>query len=70
TVAVLVVMGTSTGAPGVVAAAQPASADGAFTSDQAASGWSAYGVQCQECHGPALEGMVHAPPLSGVEFLN
>jgi len=69
-VAVLIVMGTSTGAPGVVAAAQPASADGAFTSDQAASGWSAYGVQCQECHGPALEGMVHAPPLSGVEFLN
>jgi alcohol dehydrogenase (cytochrome c) len=69
-VAVLIVMGTSTGAPGVVAAAQPASADGAFTTDQAASGWSAYGVQCQECHGPALEGMVHAPPLSGVEFLN
>ena len=52
------------------AAAQPAGADGAFTADQAASGWSVYGIQCGECHGPGLEGMVHAPPLSGVEFLN
>ena len=64
-------MGASTASPGViVAAAQPAVADGAFTTDQAASGWSAYGVQCQECHGAALQGMVHAPPLSGVEFLD
>ena len=70
-VAVLIALGASTGAPGVVvAAAQPPSADGAFTTDQAASGWSVYGVQCQECHGPALEGMEQAPPLSGVDFLN
>ena len=70
-VAVLIVLGASTGAPGlVVVAAQPPSADGAFTTDQAASGWSVYGVQCQECHGPALEGMEQAPPLSGVNFLN
>ena len=70
-IAVPIVLGASTGAPGVVvAAAQPRSADGAFTTDQAASGWSAYGVQCQECHGPALEGMEQAPPLSGVDFLN
>ena len=68
-VAVPIVLGASTGAPGVVvAAAQPPSADGAFTTDQAASGWSVYGVQCQECHGPALEGL-EAPPLSGVDFL-
>ena len=53
-----------------VAAAQAPVADGTFTSDQAASGWSVYGVQCGDCHGPNLEGMVHAPPLSGVEFLN
>ena len=66
-----IVLGAWTGAPGVVvAAAQPPSADGGFTTDQAAAGWSVYGVQCQECHGPALEGMEHAPPLAGVEFLN
>ena len=69
-VAVPIVMGALTGAPGVVvAAAQPPSADGVFTTNQAASGWSVYGVQCAECHGPALEGM-EAPPLSGVDFLN
>ena len=69
-VAVPIVLGASTGTPGVVvAAAQPPATDGAFTTDQAASGWSVYGVQCQECHGPALEGM-EAPPLSGVDFLN
>ena len=69
-VAVPIVMGASTGAPGVVvAAAQPPSADGVFTTNQAASGWSVYGVQCAECHGQALEGM-EAPPLSGVDFLN
>ena len=56
-------------APGV-AAAQGPSADGAFTRDQAADGWSFYGVQCEQCHGPGLEGMVHAPPLIGVDFLN
>ena len=44
--------------------------DGAFTRDQAADGWSVYGVQCEQCHGPGLEGMVHAPPLIGVDFLN
>ena len=52
------------------AAAQAPVADGAFTSEQAAGGWSVYGVQCGDCHGPRLEGMVHAPPLTGVEFLN
>ena len=69
-VAVPIVMGASTGAPGVVvAAAQPPSTNGAFTTNQAANGWSVYGVQCAECHGPAMEGM-EAPPLSGVDFLN
>ena len=68
-VAVSIVLGASGGAPGVVVAAgQPPSADGTFTTGQAVSGWSVYGVQCQECHGPALEGM-EAPPLSGVDFL-
>ena len=66
-----ILLGISTGGPGVlVASAQAPSADGAFTTSQAVSGWSAYGVQGAECHGSALEGMVHAPPLSGVEFLN
>ena len=52
------------------AAAGQQGADGSFTSDQAADGWSVYGVQCGECHGARLEGMLHAPPLSGVDFLN
>ena len=56
-------------APAVRAAAEQQGADGSFTADQASDGWSVYGVQCEECHGPALEGMVHAPPLNGVEFL-
>ena len=64
----LIAAGGLTAGPGAgVAAAQ---ADGAFTTDQASSGWSVYGVQCGDCHGPNLEGMVHAPPLSGVEFLS
>ena len=67
----LIVMGGLTGGPGAaVAVAQAPVADGAFTADQASSGWSVYGVQCGQCHGPNLEGMIHAPPLSGVDFLN
>ena len=79
-VAGLILVGSITGgsgvAPGVVAVAAQAppaqgpAADGAFTRDQAADGWSVYGVQCEQCHGPGLEGMVHAPPLIGVDFLN
>ena len=68
--AVVIAAGGLTGGPGVVVAAQAPVADGAFTIDQAADGWSVYGVQCGQCHGPNLEGMIHAPPLSGVDFLN
>ena len=68
--AALIVAGGLTAGPGAAAAAQAPASDGAFTVDQAASGWSVYGVQCGDCHGPSLEGMVHAPPLAGVEFLN
>ena len=68
-VAGLALGAVSFGLSGVTpAAAQAPVADGAFTADQAAGGWSVYGTQCEECHGPALEGMVHAPPLSGVDF--
>ena len=58
------------GGAAVAAAAQDRGADGAFTTDQASSGWSVYGVQCGQCHGPRLEGLAHAPPLIGVDFLN
>ena len=58
------------GGPALAAAAQDQGADGAFTTDQASSGWSVYGVQCGQCHGPRLEGLAHAPPLTGVDFLN
>ena len=48
--AALIVAGSLT-APGVVEAAQPPAADGGFTADQAAAGWSVYARQCGECHG-------------------
>ena len=63
------VTGGWTGAAGIVHAEQQPGADGSFTADQASDGWSVYGVQCGECHGANLAGMLHAPPLSGVDFL-
>ena len=69
----LIVAGGAAGgpgvAPGVAAAAQPPAAEGGFTADQAAAGWSVYARQCGECHGARLDG-VEAPPLRGVDFLN
>ena len=69
----LIVAAGSTGgpgvAPGVAAAAQPPAAEGGFTADQAAAGWSVYARQCGECHGARLDG-AEAPPLRGVDFLN
>ena len=69
-VAGLIAAGGSIGGPGVVAgAAQPPAAEGGFTADQAAAGWSVYARQCGECHGAGLDG-AEAPPLRGVDFLN
>ena len=69
----LIVAGGAAGgpgvAPGVAAAAQPPAAEGGFTADQAAAGWSVYARQCGECHGARLDG-AEAPPLRGVDFLN
>ena len=42
---------------------------GAFTEAQAASGRTAYGRSCAECHGAALRGAVHGPELTGRGFL-
>ncbi len=53
----------------VVEAAQAPAADGAFTAEQAAAGWTVYARQCGECHGEGLDG-AEAPPLRGVDFLN
>ncbi|MEE2791130.1 MAG: PQQ-binding-like beta-propeller repeat protein, partial [Acidobacteriota bacterium] len=56
--------------PGVVVeAGQAPVADGGFTAEQVAAGWSVYTRQCGECHGARLDGM-EAPPLRGVDFLN
>ncbi len=55
--------------PSVVEAARQPAADGGFTAEQAATGWTVYARQCGECHGPRLEGM-EGPPLRGVDFLN
>ena len=57
-------------APVVVEAAQaPAAADGGYTAEQAAAGWTVYARQCGECHGENLDG-AEAPALRGVDFLN
>ena len=66
----LFVAGVWTGVPGgVVEAAQPPAADGAFTAEQSVAGWTVYARQCGECHGQALDG-AEAPPLRGVDFLD
>ena len=67
--AALFVAGSLTAPHVVEAAAQPPAADGAFTAEQAAAGWSVYARQCGECHGAGLDG-AEAPPLRGVDFLN
>ena len=56
-------------APVVVAAAQAPAAEGGFTAEQAAAGWTVYARQCGECHGENLDG-AEAPALRGVDFLN
>ncbi|MXY23176.1 MAG: PQQ-binding-like beta-propeller repeat protein, partial [Acidobacteria bacterium] len=59
------------GAGTLLAAARPQdAADGAFTAEQAAAGWSVYARRCGECHGTGLMGLSHGPPLRGVDFLN
>ena len=62
-----------TGGPGatpvVVEAAQAPAAEGGFTAEQAAAGWTVYARQCGECHGETLDG-AEAPALRGVDFLN
>ena len=68
TVAV-VVIGLTVRSGAVVEAAQAPVADGGFTAEQVAAGWSVYTRQCGECHGARLDGM-EAPPLRGVDFLN
>ncbi len=68
--AAVIVLAGSAGGPGVVgAAAQPQVADGGFTAEQAAAGWTEYARQCGECHGERLDG-AEAPALRGVDFLN
>ena len=65
----LVLAGGSIVGPGVVEAAQAPAADGGFTAEQAAAGWTDYVRQCGECHGEGLDG-AEAPALRGVDFLN
>ena len=64
-VAPLLLGGLGVGGVVEVTAQSPLVAGG-FTAEQAASGWTEYGRQCAECHGPRLDGMAHAPPLRGV----
>ena len=48
-------------------AGQRTPAQGAYAADQAARGAALYKMQCVECHGAMLEGVV-GPPLAGPEF--
>ena len=73
-VAGLIVAGGFFAEPGVrpgsvVEAAQAPGAEGSFTAEQAAAGWTEYARQCGECHGEGLDG-AEAPALRGVDFLN
>lgn len=43
--------------------------DGVFSAAQAERGATAYAQNCQVCHGPALQGVGEAKPLTGPEFL-
>ncbi|MYD87348.1 MAG: hypothetical protein F4Y14_14910, partial [Acidobacteria bacterium] len=59
-VAALVAVVGSLGEPrvppaSVAAAAQAPGADGGFTAEQAAAGWTVYARQCGECHGETLD---------------
>ncbi len=65
----LIAAGGSVVVPNVVVAAAQAPADGGFTAEQAAAGWTEYARQCGECHGEGLDG-AEAPALRGVDFLN
>jgi mono/diheme cytochrome c family protein len=53
---------------GVALAAGVAVAAGEPAVDQVAAGKGAYTARCAACHGQALEGVTHAPPLTGEGF--
>lgn len=53
---------------GVVFAAGVAIAAGESATDQVTAGKGTYTARCAACHGQALEGMTHAPPLAGDGF--
>jgi mono/diheme cytochrome c family protein len=58
-----------TTAPSAALDATAASA-GVYSADQAERGSHLYSAHCAACHGPALEGVDVAPPLSGTTFLS
>ncbi len=53
---------------GIVAGAQQP-ADGVYTTQQAASGGTAYDQNCASCHGADLSGSSFAPELAGATFM-
>lgn len=53
---------------GAALAVGVAAAEGEPVVDQVAAGKVAYAAKCAACHGQSLEGMTHAPALSGGGF--
>jgi len=54
----------------IVVTAQPQTATGPFTAEQANAGRAAYMESCASCHQPDLAGHFEAPPLAGATFMN
>lgn len=63
-VTITLMLGTAASAQGLF----PADADAEFSAEQAARGQEAYALNCQSCHGPALEGTQFGPALKGTTF--
>lgn len=72
-VAIALLLAAITGASLVAAGCDETAANDALpvipiTSEQVTAGADAYAQHCASCHGAALEGVAHFPPVAGAEF--
>src|SRR5262245_53380988 len=63
-VTIALVLGPAASAQGLF----PNDAAAKFTPEQVTRGQAAYAVNCQSCHGPALDGTQFGPTLKGAVF--
>ena len=69
-VCIAVCFATATASPLLAQDAGRTVWSGVYTEAQAERGHAAYAANCQACHGPALQGVGEAKPLTGPEFLS